>query len=355
MIEKSKKQLKGLRLNELEQYFKEIGEPPFRAKQLFNWFYDNLEDDFSLMLNLSKSLREKLLTSAQSRALIRVSGQSSANGTKKHLFETADHFRIESVIIPEEERATLCISTQAGCPLSCAFCATGLMGFKRNLSAGEILDQYCISARELGQEKITNIVFMGMGEPLLNYEATLASLEILTSDLASGLGRKRITLSTSGIAPNIIRLADSGLRVKLALSLHSPFNEIRSRIMPINKKYDLTEVLPAVKYYAEKTKSIITLEYTMLKGINDRPEDLLELRKILKHLSAKINIIPFNSIGHMAPEGISGELRPTGRHEIEKFANNLRQANIRVMVRETQGGDIAAACGQLAAKNEEWK
>jgi len=234
--------------------------------------------------------------------------------------------------------------------LDCKFCATGLMGYKRNLTSGEIVDQYLLTAKENGKESITNIVYMGMGEPLLNYENTLKSIEIFTHELTKGLSRNRITVSTAGIAPKIKELADSPFRVKLAFSLHSTFEDIRTKIMPINKKYSLKDNIDAIKYYTKKTKTRVTFEYTMLKGLNDRDEDVKALTKLCSNLPSKINVIPFNSIKHMNPGGISAELDPTPYNEITKFVDKLRNNNITVMVRETQGDDIAAACGQLAVK-----
>jgi 23S rRNA (adenine2503-C2)-methyltransferase len=224
------------------------------------------------------------------------------------------------------------------------------MGYTRNLSAGEIIDQYIIASRKLQPEQITNIVYMGMGEPLLNYSATEKSLKILLHDLGNKIGRTRITVSTAGIPGNIIKLADSGTRVKLALSLHSCFDEIRNRIMPINVKYNLEENIDALRYYAKQTKTKIMFEYTMLKGINDRDEDLHALVKLCKQLPSKINIIPFNSIAHMVNGGLSAELEPTPAERIKEFADYIMSKNIFVMLRNTQGDDIAAACGQLAIK-----
>ena len=351
-IANKKTQLKGLTLSELEEYFVSIGESKFRGKQVYNWMYNHLAADFSDIQNISKELRQKLSANCELQTLNLVTTQNSTStGTKKYLFATHDERKIESVVIPEKERNTLCISTQVGCPLDCKFCATGLMGYKRNLSAGEVVDQYLLTAKEHGKKNITNIVYMGMGEPLLNYETTLKSVEIFTHELTKGLSRLRITISTAGIAPKIKDLADRGVRVKLALSLHSGFEDIRSMIMPINKKYSLKENLEALKYYAKKTKTRITFEYTMLKDINDRYEDVKALTKICSSIPSKINIIPFNSIKHMAPEGISSKLEPTPLTEIHKFADNLRNNNITVMIRETQGDDIAAACGQLAVKS----
>ncbi|NMB81952.1 MAG: 23S rRNA (adenine(2503)-C(2))-methyltransferase RlmN, partial [Ignavibacteria bacterium] len=275
---------------------------------------------------------------------------SPSTGTKKYLYETIDNKKIESVLIPEGERNTLCISTQVGCPLDCKFCATGLMGYKRNLTSGEIVDQYLLTDKKEGKNSITNIVYMGMGEPLLNFDNTIKSVEIFTHELTKGLSRKRITISTAGIPPKIRELAEIGLRVKLALSLHSCFEEIRSIIMPINKKYSLRENIEALKYYTKKTKTRVTFEYTMLQGINDRPEDIKAITKLCSQLPSKINVIPFNSIKHMKPDGISAELEPTPYKNILDFVDKLRNNNITVMVRETQGDDIAAACGQLAIK-----
>lgn len=345
-------QLKGMTLAELQDYFVSEGESKFRALQIFNWMYNHLSTDFSEMQNISKELRSKLAANCELQTLNLVTIQnSSSTGTKKYLFATHDNRKIESVVIPEKDRNTLCISTQVGCPLDCKFCATGLMGYKRNLSVGEVVDQYLLAAKEYGKEKITNIVYMGMGEPLLNYETTLKSIEIFTHELTKGLSRTRITVSTAGIANKIRELTESGLRVKLAFSLHSAFEEIRTKIMPINKKYSLKENVDALKQYAKKTKTRITFEYTMLKGLNDRDEDVNALTKLCSSLPSKINIIPFNSIKHMSPGGISAHLEPTPISTIHQFADKLRNNNITVMIRETQGDDIAAACGQLAVKS----
>jgi len=344
-------ELKGMTLEEIKNYFSSIGEKPFRGEQVFNWLYNHLEFDYDKMLNIPKSLREKLKETTSLVSLNLVGYQDSPpTKTKKYLFETYDGKKIESVVIPDKDRNTLCISTQVGCPLDCKFCATGLMGYKRNLTAGEIVDQYLLAAKEYGKKFITNIVYMGMGEPLLNFKNTLDSVKIFTNELNTGLSRNRITLSTVGIPEKIRELADSNIRVKLALSLHSCFDDIRSTIMPINKKYSLEQNFEALRYYSKKTKTRITFEYTMLKGINDRQEDVKALSHLCKQLPAKINIIPFNSIKHMDPDGFSGQLEPTPIDEIENFANQLRNNGVTVFVRNTQGNDIAAACGQLAVK-----
>lgn len=347
-----KKTIKGLTLSELEEYFNETGEPNYRASQVFNWMYNHHVTDFNQMQNLPKPLRAKLNDECELLTLKYINSEISVEtGTKKYIFETYEGNQIESVIIPEEKRTTLCMSTQVGCPLDCKFCATGLMGYKKNLSPGEIFDQYLLAASDYGKDNITNIVYMGMGEPMLNYNSTINSLKIFSEELTTGISLKKITISTAGIAPKIKELADSGLKVKIALSLHSCFEETRTKIMPINKKYSLKENLDAIKYYSNKTKTRITFEYVMLNGINDTEKDLKALVKLCSEIPSKVNVIPFNSLKHMNPAGLSAKLEPTPRNKIEKFIQKLRDKDITVTVRLTQGEDIAAACGQLAFKN----
>lgn len=351
MKNEKKIELCGMTVDSLKEYFELIGEQKYRGEQVFNWIHNHLVTDNDQMLNLPKELRSKLSESCKLSILNLVTTQtSSSTQTIKYLFKTHDNKNIESVLIPDRDRNTLCISTQIGCPLDCKFCATGLMGYKRNLTTGEIVDQYLSAAREVGKEHITNIVYMGMGEPLLNFEKTVESLRIFTHEMNTGISRNRITVSTAGIPQKIRELADTGLRVKLALSLHSCFENVRSTIMPINKKYSLKQNIEACKYYASKTKTRITFEYTMLQGINDKDEDVKGLTKLCSQLPAKINVIPFNSIKHMKPDGISADLESTSRERIAEFVEKLRNNNITVMIRDTQGDDIAAACGQLAVK-----
>jgi len=343
--------LKGMTLEELQNFFNKNGEKKFRGEQVFKWMYTDLADSFEEMLNLSKPLREKLTNEAKINTLkFSDSEESLKTGTKKYIFETEEGNKIESVVIPEEKRTTLCISTQVGCPLDCQFCATGLMGYKKNLSAGEIFDQFRLTAKDYGKDKITNIVYMGMGEPLLNFNSTLKSLQIFADELTVGMNLKRITVSTAGIAPKIKELADSGLKAKLALSLHSCFEDVRDKIMPINKKYSLKENIEAIRYYSSKTNTKITFEYVMLKDVNDSDRDIKALAKICSSLPSKVNIIPFNSLQHMNPSGFAANLVPTPQNRIDEFAQKLRDKDITVMVRNTQGDDIAAACGQLAVK-----
>lgn len=339
-------------LQEMQEYLTSIGESKFRGKQIFNWVYDNYVSSFTEMKNIPNKTLEKLEQNAIIHPLELIEKQqSNSSNTVKYLFQTTEGHKIESVIIPEGNRKTLCLSTQVGCPLDCKFCATGLMGYTRNLSVGEILDQYLLTSSDLFPDKITNIVFMGMGEPLLNYTATEKSLKILLNDLGNKIGRTRITVSTAGIPHNIVKLAESGLRVKLALSLHSCFEDIRSKIMPINKKYSLRENIDALKYYAKQTKTKIMFEYTMLNGINDTDKDIKALKNLCSQLPSKVNIIPFNSIAHMVDGGFSGDLEPTPMERVREFAEKIMNSNTFVMLRNTQGNDIAAACGQLAVKN----
>ena len=350
--------LKGYTLKELKDYFSSIDEKRFRGEQIFNWLYSHLIDSYEEMQNVPKTLRERLseLTGPLNTLKLVTTKSSPQTGTKKYLFETLDGHKIESVIIPEIKRTTLCISTQVGCPLDCKFCATGFMGYKKNLSAGEIFDQYKFTVKDLEENSIKNIVYMGMGEPLLNYDETLKSLEIFANDLTKGAKLKRITVSTAGIAPKIVELADSGMRVKLALSLHSCFEDISSKLMPINEKYSLKENLHAIRHYTKQTRTRITFEYIMISGINDREEDFIELVKLCKSMPCKINVIPFNSLAHIKPSGFSAELRPSPFERVEAFVQALRDQNIIVTVRYTQGEDIAAACGQLAiVENEDEK
>jgi 23S rRNA (adenine2503-C2)-methyltransferase len=349
-----KTMLKGLTLKELKDFFTAVGEKRFRGEQVFEWLYGHMVQSFDDMANIPKYLRKKMNVYCELNTLKIISTEESPNtGTKKYILETNDGYKIESVVIPDSKRTTLCISTQVGCPLDCQFCATGLMGYKRNLTAGEIFDQFLLASKDYTKSPITNIVYMGMGEPLLNFHNTLKSLQIFAEERTRGIGLKKITVSTAGIAPKIVELADSGLKVKLALSLHSLFEETRSKIMPITRKYSITENLEAVRYYAKQTGTRITFEYVMLKDINDREDDFHALVRLCKSLPCKLNVIPFNSISHMFPTGIAAELRPSSKIRIDEFVRRLREKDITVTVRYTQGDDIAAACGQLAYKLEQ--
>ncbi len=342
--------LKGKTLKELEDFFESISEDKFRAKQIFQWIYQYKVDSFDEMTNISKSLREKLkqLTSIDSLKIEQIQHSKRSN-TKKFVFRCEDNSLIESVLIPDQDRLTLCLSTQVGCPLNCQFCATGQMGYKRNLSVYEILDQF-IQVSKFSNRKITNIVYMGMGEPFLNYENTIKSLMIFASDLAFDISGKKITVSTVGIPEKIREFAHTSFRGKLAFSLHSTDEEIRSLIIPINRKYSLQENIDALEYFYKETRRRITFEYVLLKGINDSDKDIKGLVKLSRLIPSKINIIPFNSIKHTNPTGIGAELEPTSLEEFNAFVEKLRKNNLTVFVRNTKGSDIEGACGQLATQ-----
>ena len=311
------------------------------------------------MTNFSQSLRERLKEAAAVQQLAIVDRQQSASdGTIKFLFALSDGMKIESVLIPPrkesvdaEKRLTLCISTQVGCPLDCKFCATATMGFNRNLTAGEIVDQV-LTAQSMSEKPITNIVYMGMGEPMLNYDNVMTSIDILSSDIGMGISPRRITVSTAGYADQIKRMADEGRKPKLALSLHSLDNEIRSRLMPITKKFPVEELLDALEYYCHRTRKNVMFEYILFDGINDGDDDVRKIIKASKRFPCRVNVIPFHSIGFTNPHGISATLKGSSQEKITRFTKKLRDADIPVFIRHSAGEEIDAACGQLAVKNE---
>ncbi len=358
----TERNLKGLTLPELEEFVLSIGEQKFRGKQLFEWLYTREASSFGGMTSLSKAFREKLESVAAIDEIELVRSRASAeDGTTKYLFRLRDGREIESVLIPprtafsgkeavgeeEQKRMTLCISTQAGCPLDCAFCATGTMGLQRNLDTGEIIDQLAQVKRESGR-RITNLVYMGMGEPLMNYGNVMNSIDILTAGF--GIAARRMTLSTAGWVPGIRKLAEEKRRIKLAVSLHTLDESLRSELMPVNRKFPLALLLESVAQYYAAVKRRVTFEVILFDGLNDRQEDLRALVTIAKRIPCKINLIPFHSIGFTHPRGISARLRPTPRERIEEFARRLREAHLTVFVRSSSGEDIAAACGQLAVE-----
>jgi len=289
-------------------------------------------------------------TKNESYKVISIEG-SLEKETVKALLEFQDGIRVETVIMVYRDWISACLSVMSGCPLDCKFCATGISGFKRNLSSDEILSQVSFWNKYLSEFKsrVSHVVYMGMGEPLVNFKETARSLSIFSEELAKRISASKITVSTVGIPLKIIKLADIGMKNKLAFSLHSCFNEIRSGLMPINIKYPLEINLEALSYYFQKTKSRITFEYVMLKNVNDRDEDIEALVKINRRIPSKLNIIPFNSLKHMNPSGISLELEPSSLYRIDQFVQALRLKGVTVMVRNTFGDDIQAACGQLAS------
>jgi 23S rRNA (adenine2503-C2)-methyltransferase len=327
----------------------ELGEKPFRARQLLRWIHVNGKGDFAAMSDLAKTFRAKLQDTAVVQALPAVRDHSSADGTRKWLLDVGQGNAVETVFIPEDDRGTLCVSSQAGCAVNCRFCSTGAQGFSRNLSAGEIISQLWMAEfllrTDLGSTErvISNVVMMGMGEPLLNYEPVVTAMRLMLDDNAYGLSRRRVTLSTSGVVPMIERLAKD-LPVALAVSLHASNDALRDELVPLNKKYSLKELLAACNLYLEHApRDFITFEYVMLKGVNDFDTHARELIKIAKQVPCKFNLIPFN------PFPSSG-LECSPRQRIEAFAKVLMDAGIVTTIRKTRGDDIDAACGQLAGE-----
>jgi 23S rRNA (adenine2503-C2)-methyltransferase len=340
--------LLGYTQSALVEFFDGLGEKPFRARQVLQWMHQRNTDSFSDMTDLSKDLRVQLEQIAAIRLPELISEQTSTDGTVKWLFESGAGQAVESVFIPEPGRGTLCISSQVGCALDCAFCATGAQGFNRNLECSEIIGQVTHANRHLplrpnGEPAVTNVVFMGMGEPLANYRNLLAALELLISDFAYGLSRRRITVSTSGLVPQIEKLGDD-CNVSLAVSLHAPNNELRDRLVPINRIHPIEELLDACwRYAAKRANRFITFEYVMLRGVNDHLQCADELVALLHNRPAKVNLIPFNPFA-------GNDFRRSAAATIGQFQNRLRERGLVATTRKTRGDDIDAACGQLAGK-----
>ncbi len=331
---------------ELASWFEGIGERGFRAQQVLKWIYHQNVLDFSAMSNLSLSLRQQLQASATLELPKLLSEKVSKDGTVKWLFDVGQSNAVETVFIPEPGRGTLCVSSQVGCALNCSFCATGAQGFNRNLSTAEIIGQVWQAAHSLGHQrngerKITNVVMMGMGEPLLNLDAVLPALELMRDDLGYGLASRRVTVSTAGLVPGIDALNDS-IDVALAVSLHSPEDPLRNELVPLNKKYPIAELMAACQRFVKgKHKRSVTFEYTLINGVNDHPELARKLVKLLRRVPSKLNLIPFNPF-----PGTSYRCSTPDR--IERFQDIIKRGNIIATVRKTRGDDIDAACGQLA-------
>lgn len=340
--------LLGMPPGDLETLFADFGEKSFHARQLMRWVYQRGIIDFAEMTDLSKSLRQKLQETAVVEMPEVLSQHDSKDGTIKWLFESGFGQAVEAVFIPEPERGTLCISSQVGCALDCAFCATGAQGFNRNLTAAEIIGQVwhanqSLPRRDSGEFAISNVVFMGMGEPLANYRNVVPAIELLISDLAYGISRRRVTVSTSGLVSNIDRLGDE-CNVSLAVSLHAPNNALRNQLVPINKIHPIEELLDTCWRYAEKRANrFVTFEYVMLRGINDSLDHADALHALLEGRPAKVNLIPFNPF-----EG--NTFVRSAASTITHFQNRLREKGIVATTRKTRGDDIDAACGQLAGR-----
>jgi len=344
--------LLDLNLQGLTQFFVNLGEKPFRAQQVFKWLHQRGCDDFSKMTDLSKALRERLPDLCEIRAPEVVKEQCSEDGTRKWLIRLDSGNHIETVFIPEKDRGTLCVSSQVGCALNCTFCSTATQGFNRNLTVSEIIGQVWQASRRLRTNpedaladpaSITNVVMMGMGEPLLNFEPVMTALSIMRDELAYALPRRRVTLSTSGVVPNIDRLSVEA-DVSLAVSLHAPNDELRNSLVPLNKKYPISVLMSACRRFAlDKPNRHITMEYVMLQGINDKPLHAKQLVKILEGVPCKVNMIPFNPFP-------GTEYTRSTPEDIEAFRLILMKAGLITTVRRTRGGDIDAACGQLVGR-----
>jgi 23S rRNA (adenine2503-C2)-methyltransferase len=356
-----KTNLLGLTLPQLTEWVGAQGEKPFRAKQLFQWIHQRGVADFEAMTDLAKGFRAKLQECAEVRAPAILSEHRSADGTVKWLFDVGIGNGIETVFIPEDDRGTLCVSSQVGCALDCKFCSTGRQGFNRDLASAEIVGQLWVANKRLlemeaqglssrlasdvaaSPKPVSNVVMMGMGEPLNNFGPVVDAMSIMLDDFAYGLSRRRVTLSTSGVVPHIRKLKDA-LPVALAVSLHAPNDELRSRIMPINQAYPIASLLEACNDYLEAApRDFITFEYVMLKGVNDAPDHARELAKLLEAVPAKVNLIPFN------PFDDSGFER-SDMERVKRFQHILLDAGYVATIRKTRGDDIDAACGQLAGQ-----
>jgi len=332
----------------LREFFVSIGEQAFRADQVLKWIYHHQVTDFQHMTNLSVDLRQRLSGIAAIEFPQMIRQQNSRDGTVKWLFELPGGSAIETVYIPEPNRGTLCVSSQVGCALNCTFCSTATQGFNRNLKSGEIIGQVWQAARALGHERngkraITNVVMMGMGEPLLNYEAVVAAMKLMRDDLGYGLAARRVTISTAGLVPGIDRLRED-IDVALAVSLHAPTDEVRTGLVPLNRKYPVAELMDACqRFIAAKKGRSVTFEYTLIDGLNDHPELAHKLVKLLRRLPCKLNLIPFNPFP-------GTRYRCSSTERINEFQSIVMAAGLIATVRRTRGEDIDAACGQLVGK-----
>lgn len=341
----------SLTLEEFSQAISEMGMPKYRAEQVYQWLYRRRVDRFEDMTNLPEALRASLKEKffIARHEVLRTTG--SQDTTQKFLFKLRDAQSIESVLIPASpalygsaaDRRTLCVSTQVGCAYGCKFCASGLYGWKRNLDAGEIVEQI-LAAERISGERVNNLVFMGMGEPLANYDSLRKAIEIINAPWGIGIGARHITISTSGLVPQIRKLADDPLQIRLAISLHGATDEVRSRIMPVNRKYPVAELLSACDYFSSRKKQKITFEYILIEDINDAPEEAHVLAKHARRLHAKINLIPYNTV-----EGLAWQ-RPSVTRQ-DAFLHILKRQGVQATIRREKGHDIAAACGQLRLQN----
>ena len=344
-----KTNLLGLSRQEMEGFFISLGERPFRAAQVMKWIYHRGADDFEQMTDLGKVLRARLRESATLDLPQIAAVQPSRDGTRKWMLRLDDDNSIETVFIPADGRGTLCVSSQVGCALACSFCSTARQGFNRNLTTSEIIAQLVVAQRSLGippnrgERVITNVVMMGMGEPLLNLGAVTTAIELMQDDLAFGISRRRVTVSTAGVVPGIDKLREWG-DVSLAVSLHATNDALRDTLVPVNRKYPIKELLAACRRYVEGRRGHrVTFEYVMLDGINDSPDDARALLRLMRSVPSKVNLIPFNPF----PDS---SYRTSSQRTIERFRDVLIQGGITTVTRRTRGDDIDAACGQLVGK-----
>ena len=331
--------LKGMNREELEAFVQSLGLEAYRGRQLFHWIYNKNAGRFEEMTTLKKEVRSLLQERATVDLLETVQVfTSQREPTQKFLFRLPDGQMVETVYMEEDDRRTICVSSQVGCALACDFCATGKMGFKRNLTAGEMVDQVLQVHRHVGKTA-TNIVMMGMGEPFLNYDEVIRAGQLLSDPEGIAISKRKITISTSGIIPGIRRFADEGQRFKLAISLNATTQEVRSRLMPIAKKYPLAELIEAARYYTRRAPYRVTFEYILIEGVNDSVEDARRLRRLLANIPCKINLIPYNPV--------IPHYRPSSEERLNRFAQELITFPAPVTVRRSKGQDIQAACGQL--------
>ncbi|VAX18189.1 23S rRNA (adenine(2503)-C(2))-methyltransferase @ tRNA (adenine(37)-C(2))-methyltransferase [hydrothermal vent metagenome] len=338
-----KKHLKGLMSAETESFIQSLNEKPFRAKQIRQWMFERLVSDFSEMTNLSKTFRERLASTANITELEEANRKVSSDGSIKFLFRLHDGKTIESVWMPEETRATLCVSTQVGCKLACGFCMTGEAGFERQLSAAEIVDQLIQVRKLVHGGRVTNIVFMGMGEPLDNYDNVLQALKVLTEPDCGLIGARKITVSTAGVVPGILRLAKDFSKIKLAVSLNSADDATRNKLMPINKKHPISELFWALKKWPLPKGRLLTLEYVLIAGVNDSDDDAKKLAKLCSGMPVKINLIPYNSAS-------GAQYKSPSKKRVDTFMKIVSGRGLIVIPRASRGQDIMAACGQLRGK-----
>ncbi len=338
-----RKFIHGLSLPELEAWVVQAGEKKFRAKQVWQWLYHHMAQGWDEMKNIPKALCERLENDFIFAALEKVEVQESNTGTRKILSRLADGELIEEVLIPAPDRRTVCISSQVGCMFGCAFCASGQLGVKRSLAAGEIVGQVLAAHREYG-DRVTNVVFMGIGEPFDNYDEVLRAIRIMNDPDGYCLGARRITISTCGVVPGIQRLEREGLQVELSVSLHAPTNTVRDGLMPVNVSWSLDELMECCRQYTARTKRIITFEYTMIRDVNDTEQDLGDLIRLLTRFPCRVNLIPLSEIEEY-------EGKTSRRETVEHFIERLESAGINTTVRWSKGVDVNAACGQLRSKS----